>query len=83
MIVTDRHQMRAEFRQMRLNRKLSQRELATRLNLSKNAIVYRESGRFHMDLDAVLRTAQAFGYNLALIPARHPGARPTGTGWPA
>jgi transcriptional regulator with XRE-family HTH domain len=83
VIVHNRHQLRAEFRQMRLNRKLSQRELAAQLNLSKNAIVYRESGRFHMDLDAVLRTAQTFGYDLALIPARHAGGRQTGTGWPA
>lgn len=83
MIVKDRHHLRVAFREMRRNRKLSQSQLAAQLHLSKNAIVYRESGRFHMDIDAVLRTASVFGYNVALIPERHPGARDTGTGWPA
>lgn len=26
--------------------------------------------------------AHVLGFDVALIPLRHPGARPTGTGWP-
>ena len=82
MIVIDRRHLAAEFRRMRINRKLSQRELAERLFVHQHTVCSREL-HARIDLDATLRTAAAFGYQVALIPARHPGARPTGTGWPA
>jgi transcriptional regulator with XRE-family HTH domain len=83
MIVLDRHHLRAAFRQMRHNRKLTQRQLAERLRAHPRTIGYRESGQNHFDFDAIQQTARAFGYDVALVPQRHPGARPTGTGWPA
>jgi transcriptional regulator with XRE-family HTH domain len=82
VIVLDRRHLAASFRQMRINRKLTQRQLAERLHVTSKAVGYRE-GRALLDVDVVLETAAVFGYDLALIPKRHPDARPTGTGWPA
>lgn len=81
MIVIDRRHLAASFREMRLNRKLTQQQLGVRLHVHQHTVSYRESGSL-LDVDAALRTAHVFGYDLALIPKRHPGARPTGTGWP-
>jgi DNA-binding XRE family transcriptional regulator len=81
VIIVDRHHLRTEFRVMRINRKLTQRELGARLHVHQHTVSYREGGSL-LDVDAALRTAAVFGYDLALIPKRHPGARPTGTGWP-
>jgi transcriptional regulator with XRE-family HTH domain len=83
VIVLNRQHLRTAFRGMRLNRRLSQAQLAQRLHVSTKAISYRESGRHQLDLDVVLETAREFGYDVALLPARSPRRRPTGTGWPA
>jgi DNA-binding XRE family transcriptional regulator len=82
VIVLNRHHLRTAFRGMRLNRRLSQAQLATRLHVSTKAISYRETGRYQFDLDVVLQTAREFGYDVALLPSRSPHHRPTGTGWP-
>lgn len=83
MIVLSRQHLRTSFRRMRLNRRLTQAKLAERLHVHHRTVAYRESGRSHLDADAILQTAHALGYAVALIPQRHPGARDTGTGWPA
>lgn len=82
MIVIDRRHLAAEFRRMRLNRKLTQHDLAQRLYVHQHTISVREN-HARLDLAAIIDTAAVFGYDLALVPSRHPGARPTGTGWPA
>ena len=83
MIITDRRHLRATFRHMRQNRRLTQTQLAEQLHVAPKTVGYRESGRTHLDIDAVLQTANAFGYDVALLPQRCPDSRPTGTGWPA
>lgn len=82
MIVIDRRQLAIEFRRMRIARKLTQHQLAQRLFVHQHTISVREN-HARLDVGAVIETAAAFGYHVALVPSRHPGARPTGTGWPA
>jgi DNA-binding XRE family transcriptional regulator len=82
MIVLDHRHLAASFREMRINRKLTQRQLAERLHVHQHTVSYREGGAL-LDVGVALETAAAFGYDLALVPKRHPDARPTGTGWPA
>lgn len=82
MIVIDRRHLASAFREMRINRRLTQHQLAKRLFVHQHTVSERENhARF--DLESTLRTAAEFGYDVALLPKRHPGARPTGTGWPA
>lgn len=83
MIIASRQHLRNALREMRENRKLTQAQLAERLHVHHRTIAYRESGKSHMDYDMIRQTADVFGYDVALIPQRHPGARDTGTGWPA
>lgn len=71
------------FRHLRAYHEMSQRELGWRIQTDQRTISARESGHGGMLTDALIDTAAIFGFNLALIPQRHPGARPTGTGWPA
>jgi len=82
VIVIDRRHLAKSFKRMRLTRKLTQRELAERLYVHQHTISVRES-HARLDLDAIIDTAHVFGYEVALVPQRHPGARSTGTGWPA
>ncbi len=68
-------------RHLRHRAGLSLRQLADRSHLSTSGIQKREratSGYVGILIDH----AQALGFDVALIPARHAGARPTGTGWP-
>lgn len=83
MIIASRQHLRNAFREMRKNRRLTQAQLAERLNVHHRTVAYRESGKNHFDFDVIRQTAAVFGYTVALIPQRHPGARDTGTGWPA
>jgi DNA-binding XRE family transcriptional regulator len=82
VIIIDRRQLAAAFRQMRINRKLRQQDLAEKLFVHQHTISVREN-HARLDVGAVIETAAVFGYDVALIPQRHPAARRTGTGWPA
>ena len=59
-------------------RRLSRRTDCTAVTLSANL-----GGRNRMDAHTLHQLAGALGYAVALIPQRHRGVRPTGTGWPA
>lgn len=71
------------FRQLRRARALTRPALARLLRVSPRTIEDRETFRNGIPTDGLIDTAAVFGFDVALIPARHPGARPTGTGWPA
>lgn len=71
------------FRHLRETRHLTRRAVADRLFVSAKTVANRERGELGMTTDVLLDTAHVFGYAVALVPQRHPGARPTGTGWPA
>lgn len=71
------------FRHLREQAKVSRRDLAARLFVSTGTLVNRELGARGIPTDALIDTAHVLGFRLALIPQRHPGARDTGTGWPA
>lgn len=62
---------------------LSRRDIADRLFVSQKTIGERERGQHGWDTDSTIDIANVFGYDLAFIPQRRPGRRPTGTGWPA
>jgi transcriptional regulator with XRE-family HTH domain len=81
-ILSERHASRL-FRHFREQLKLSRRDLAARLFVSTGTLINRELGARGIPTDALIDTAHVLGFSVALIPQRHPGARPTGTGWPA
>ena len=70
-------------RYLRRCRSLTQRQLAALLFIRHTTIGNRELGDRDISAHAPIDTARVLGYRVALIPARHAGARPTGTGWPA
>lgn len=71
------------FRHLREQTGLTRRELATRLFLTPKTVGDRECQVRTIIADEAIDHAHVLGFQLALIPQRHPGARPTGTGWPA
>lgn len=71
------------FRYLREQRRLTRRELARRLFVSNVTVGNREAGLRSFHLGALIDTAHVLGFRVALVPQRHPGARDTGTGWPA
>lgn len=77
------HYAGALFRHLRETAGLSRRQLAARLFVSMVTVGGRERGTKGYDADALIDTAHVLGFRVALIPQRHPGARDTGTGWPA
>lgn len=81
-IMSSRH-LGQLFRHFRDTRGLTQQQLADRLWLNVKTIAHREVGKQQMLVGELLRTAGAFDYDVVLQKRRHPGARPTGTGWPA
>ena len=81
-ILSERHAARL-FRHFREQLRISRRDLAARLFVSTGTLVNRELGNRGYPTDALIDTAHVLGFRLALIPQRHPGARDTGTGWPA
>lgn len=81
-ILSERHAARL-FRHFRQQLGLTRRELAKRLFVSNVTVGNRETGTRGYATDALIDTAHVLGFVVALIPQRHPGARPTGTGWPA
>lgn len=81
-ILSERHASRL-FRYLREQRQLTRRELGKRLFVSNVTVGNRELGIRGIPTDALIDTAHVLGYAVALVPQRHPGARDTGTGWPA
>ena len=71
------------FRRMRIYREMTQAQLAAAVFIAPKTLADRETHRLGLPLDALIRTARVFGFDVALVPSRHPQARPTGTGWPA
>lgn len=70
-------------RHLRETAGMSCRDLAGRLFISQKSIGDRERGHRDWDTDSTIDAANIHGFDLALIPQRRRGARPTGTGWPA
>jgi transcriptional regulator with XRE-family HTH domain len=62
---------------------LTRRDMARRLFVSNVTVANREYGTRGIATDALIDHAHVLGFAVALVPQRHPGARPTGTGWPA
>lgn len=81
-ILSERYAARL-LRHLRETAHLTRRELARRLFVTGSTVAKRENGEHGMATDVLIDTAHVLGFDLALVPSRHPGARPTGTGWPA
>lgn len=80
-LLTGRHLGQC-LRRLRHNAGMTPEGLAHRLTMSRSGVLRREQIGF-LPADALITHVNALGYRVALVPARHPGARPTGTGWPA
>lgn len=81
-ILNGRHVVRL-LRHLRDQSGLTRRQMADRLFVSHKTVCNRELGARDVSTDVLVDTAHVLGWRLALIPQRHPGARDTGTGWPA
>lgn len=68
-------------RHLREQAGLSRRQLSERIFISDRTIANREYGQRGLDADALIDTARAVGFTVALLPAAR--RRETGTGWPA
>lgn len=78
--IRSRHHAAQIFKHLREGQHLARTDLARRLFVSSKTIGNREQGVAGLALDAVIDTARALGYQVALIRTdRHE----TGTGWPA
>ncbi len=89
-VINTRHartHARQALRELRKQAGITQKLLAAKLHVGANTLSYRESGRAGLTAEALVVTAAALGHDVVLIPhhvsGTHPGARPTGTGWPA
>jgi hypothetical protein len=80
--VISRRQLADVFRHLRLAHGIGVTELGRRVYADRGTIYDRESGRYGFHTEALIATAAVFGFDVALMPKRHPGVRPTGTGWP-
>lgn len=80
-ILSERHAARL-LRHLREQLGLSRRTLGARLFVNAATVANREHGVRGIATDALIDMAHVLGFDVALVPARHPGARPTGTGWP-
>jgi hypothetical protein len=83
ILIHSRQHVAEVFRHLRYAHGLTKRNLGLLLHVSPRTIEDRESCRNGIPTDALIDTAHVLGFRLALIPQRHPGARDTGTGWPA
>lgn len=81
-IASSRHAARL-FRHLREQLHLSRREVAARLFVSAKTVENRELSIRAIIADEAIDHAHVLGFAVALVPQRHPGTRPTGTGWPA
>lgn len=70
-------------RHLRETQHLTRRDLANRLFISHKTLCDRERATRSWDTDGTIDAAHTLGYDIALVPSRRPGRRPTGTGWPA
>lgn len=68
-------------RLLRTDAGLTIRDLAAKTQSSPTGICRREN-RNGITAWGLIDHARALGFDVALIPARHRGGRPTGTGWP-
>jgi transcriptional regulator with XRE-family HTH domain len=80
--LTSQREIGPTLHQLRLDAGLSIRQVARRAHVSANGVYKRETSRASY-LGMLVEHVGVLGYTVALVPARHPGARPTGTGWPA
>lgn len=80
--ILNRRHVALLFRHLREARHLTRQEVAARLFVSTKTVANRERFDKGVNTEVLLDTARVLGYDIALIPARRPGARPTGTGWP-
>lgn len=62
---------------------ISRAGLARRLYVSTRTVINRELGSHNWHTDDLVDAAHILGFDVALVPQRRPGRRPTGTGWPA
>jgi transcriptional regulator with XRE-family HTH domain len=76
------HQLGPILRRLRQTAGLTQAQVAEQSFVTKKAICARELHGTATTAGALIEHAAVFGYDLALIPSRRPGARTTGTGWP-
>ena len=81
-IISERHAAQA-LRRIREQQHVTRQALADRIPVSFSSVRQREFSRRGLHTDALIDTAHALGHDVVLIPSRRPGARPTGTGWPA
>jgi DNA-binding XRE family transcriptional regulator len=81
-IVNGRHVVRL-LRHLRDQSGLTRRDMAARLFVTAKTVANRELGARDVTTDVLVDTAHVLGWAVALVPQRHPGARNTGTGWPA
>jgi transcriptional regulator with XRE-family HTH domain len=68
-------------RDLRRDAGLTLRQLGAQAHVSKSAVSKREVNR-SVTTAALIDHAHVLGFDLALIPKRQRGSRPTGTGWP-
>jgi transcriptional regulator with XRE-family HTH domain len=80
--LTSDHQIGPVLRKLRLDAGLTMRQLGARAHMSTSGIAKREHARAGY-VGILIGHAGALGFDVALVPLRHPGARNTGTGWPA
>jgi hypothetical protein len=80
--VISRRQLADVFYHLRRAHGYGVAELGRRVYASSDTIHNREVGITGIHTDALIDTAAVFGFDVALMPKRHPGARSTGTGWP-
>lgn len=78
--LTDHSQTRQILRQLRRAQGLTQATLGQATHVTTKAISYRENGHRDLHISALIDTAKALGFIVALLPDR--GRRTTGTGWP-
>lgn len=81
IVIASEREIGPTLRRLRLDAGLSLRQVARLAHVSANGVQKREASRASY-LGMLVEHVGALGYAVALVPARHPGARPTGTGWP-
>jgi transcriptional regulator with XRE-family HTH domain len=81
-ITSDRH-LGALFRCLRIQAGLTLDDLGARVHITRKGVSNRELHSRAFSAGAFIETAAALGYRVVLQPNLNPGARPTGTGWPA
>jgi len=78
--IRNTHHAAQLFGYLRQTQRLTRRQLAERLFVSAKTVASRETGVLGINTDALIDTARALGYRVALI---REDRRETGTGWPA